>query len=79
MYLLLDLLHPVHRDPAAGFELAPTFGGAGAAALLYDRIAQGVLDLALYAEVRARALADVERITAIFADKIRLEGAGSGL
>ena len=45
MYLLLDLLHPVLRNPAAGLETAPTLGGAGAAALLNNRIAQRVLDL----------------------------------
>ena len=44
-YLLLDLLHPVLRNPAAGLETAPTLGGAGAAALLNNRIAQRVLDL----------------------------------
>ena len=45
MYLLLDLLHPVLRDPAAGFETAPALGGAGAAALLNNRIAQRIFDL----------------------------------
>ena len=45
MYLLLDLLHPVFRNPAAGFETAPAFGGAGAAALFNNRIAQRIFDL----------------------------------
>ena len=48
MYLLLDLLHPVECDPAAGFETAPALGGAGAAALLNNRIAQRVLDPVSY-------------------------------
>ena len=79
MYLLSDLLHPVQRDPAAGLKSAPTFGGAGAAVLFDDRIAQRVLDLPLYAVIGARALANVQRIAAVLADKIRLEGAGSRL
>ena len=45
MYLLLDLFHPVLRDPAAGFETAPALGGAGAAAFFNNRIAQRVFDL----------------------------------
>ena len=72
MYLLLDLLHPVLRDPAAGFETAPALGGAGAAALFNDRIAQRVLDLALHAVICARTFADVQRVTAVFADEVRL-------
>ena len=72
MYLLLDLLHPVLRDPAAGFETAPALDGAGAAAFFNNRIAQRVLDLALHAVICARTLSDVERIAAIFADEVRL-------
>ena len=73
MYLLLDLFHPVLRDPAAGFETAPAFGGAGAAALLNNRIAQRVLDLALHAVICARTLADIQRIAAVLTNEIRLE------
>ena len=70
MYLLLDLLHPVLRDPAAGFETAPALGGAGAAALLNNCIAQRVFDLALHAVVRTGTLADVQRVTAVFTDEV---------
>lgn len=73
MYLLLDLLHPVLRDPAAGFETAPALGRAGSAALLNDRIAQRVFDLALHAVVRTGTFADVQRVTAILSNKIGLE------
>lgn len=45
MYLLLDLLHPVLRDPAAGFETTPALGGAGAAAFFNDCVAQRIFDL----------------------------------
>lgn len=73
MYLLLDLLHPVECDPAAGFETAPALGGAGAAALLNNRIAQRVFDLTLYTIVRAGTFADIQRIAAVLTNEIRLE------
>lgn len=73
MYLLLDLFHPVLRDPAASFKLAPARGGTRAAALLNNRIAQRVLDLALHAVICARTFADVQRVTAILSNKIGLE------